>query len=754
MACGGGQEAVGGGEPMDDAGPASPPPIAQLGYDQVLSVLRLLPAEAVLSFAATCRGFRAWATSDALWEALCRRDWGARAAAGLAERRRGAPWRRVYAEVARLGALSARRVPVKGASPRPRASHSLNLVAGWLVLFGGGCEGDIGRCSSSSLPIRKRINTITLSKHKNTENTFRLFDFGVHGAAGGRPEREQVEDDDGGQGVKGGVGVASRAAKAVSRHYRGQRGVGRRRCRVVIAPSPRASAARRRAGIAQGLRDVTGLMAESATHRFDGGELHARRGRAGSRPRRASGLGVAGDDAPAPVHGSRGRAREAGEQRRGADAVLQSTPDRANRRSTRFNRRRRRSDLASSSASAEARGRRCEHGGGGSDHGGRRLRGDGGGSVKGRCWARRREWRESWRARGKKRKRKEARALGGRGGARQKLGLGGEDSWSKCWELGRHLDDTWVAYAGNRLPSVLNWQQLASGTPSGRFSQSCTLIGDTLVLFGGITDCGQRLNDTWIGQIISEETRRMRILWRLLEVGPLAPPPRGAHAACCVDDKFIIIHGGIGLYGSRLGDTWLLDLSNGLGSGSWHQIGHTWPLPPPRSGHSLTWIGGTRMVLFGGRGSEFEVLNDVWLFDISDQYPKWKELKYNLSSALGEMPFPRVGHSAILVLGGKVLVYGGEDSQRRRKDDFWILDIAALLQHESGSKKMTKRMWKKLRIDGQCPNYRSFHGACVDTSGCSVYILGGMVDGLVHAAEALGLRFDGQLYQVELVLHL
>jgi hypothetical protein len=130
---------------MDDAGSSSPPLIAQLGYDQVLSVLCLLPADAVLSFSATCRVFRAWASSDALWEALCRRDWGARAAAALAERRRverrGAPWRRVYAEVARLSALSARRVPVKGASPRPRASHSLNLVAGWLVLFGGGCEG-------------------------------------------------------------------------------------------------------------------------------------------------------------------------------------------------------------------------------------------------------------------------------------------------------------------------------------------------------------------------------------------------------------------------------------------------------------------------------------------------------------------------------------------------------------------------------------------------------------------------------------
>ena len=159
MGCGGGLEAAGGGADRmeeEEAGApssssSSPPPIAQLGYDQLLSVLRLLPPEAVLSFAATCRAFRAWASSDALWEALCRRDWGTRTAAALAERRRErerggggvppAPWRRVYAEVARLGALSARRVPVRGASPRPRASHSLNLVAGWLVLFGGGCEG-------------------------------------------------------------------------------------------------------------------------------------------------------------------------------------------------------------------------------------------------------------------------------------------------------------------------------------------------------------------------------------------------------------------------------------------------------------------------------------------------------------------------------------------------------------------------------------------------------------------------------------
>ena len=43
--------------------PKAPPPIAQLGYDQLLSVLHLLPPESVFCFAATCRAFRDWAIS-------------------------------------------------------------------------------------------------------------------------------------------------------------------------------------------------------------------------------------------------------------------------------------------------------------------------------------------------------------------------------------------------------------------------------------------------------------------------------------------------------------------------------------------------------------------------------------------------------------------------------------------------------------------------------------------------------------------
>ncbi|KAK9281666.1 hypothetical protein L1049_004569 [Liquidambar formosana] len=57
-------------------------------------------------------------------------------------------------------------------------------------------------------------------------------------------------------------------------------------------------------------------------------------------------------------------------------------------------------------------------------------------------------------------------------------------------EGGRHLDDTWVAYVGNDFQRMLKWQKISSGIPSGRFGHTCVVIGDSLVLFGGINDHG------------------------------------------------------------------------------------------------------------------------------------------------------------------------------------------------------------------------------------------------------------------------
>lgn len=321
-------------------------------------------------------------------------------------------------------------------------------------------------------------------------------------------------------------------------------------------------------------------------------------------------------------------------------------------------------------------------------------------------------------------------------------------------EGGRHLDDTWIGYLSNDLKRILKWQLVNTGVPSGRFGHSCVVICNHLILFGGISDKGIRHNDTWVGEIALHETFGITLSWRLLDLVSVAPPPRGAHAGCAVDNNRMLIHGGIGLSGLRLGDAWVLDISENFAFGTWHEVvGHT--LPVARSGHTLTYIGGTRTILFGGRGLGYEVLNDVWLFDTSEGQLRWVQLLYELENIPDGFSLPRVGHSATLILGGRVLIHGGEDMYRRRKNDFWVLDINARsikMQSINLNQRAGTHMWRRLKSDGLVPNCRSFHRACADNSGRYLYISGGMVDGLLQPAEASGLRFDGEHFLVELVV--
>ncbi|GKE23253.1 F-box/kelch-repeat protein [Tanacetum coccineum] len=131
----------------------------------------------------------------------------------------------------------------------------------------------------------------------------------------------------------------------------------------------------------------------------------------------------------------------------------------------------------------------------------------------------------------------------------------------------------------------------------------------------------------------------------------------------------MIIHEGIGLSGMRLDDTRVLHLSDNLRFGTWHQS-LTHPVPSARSGHLLTYIRGTKTLLFGGKGMGYEVLHDVWYFDSSQAHLEWVPVLFELRNIPSGLSLARVGHSATSVIGGRVLIYGGEDSYRIGRMNF------------------------------------------------------------------------------------
>uniref|UniRef100_A0A1J3CPF0 Acyl-CoA-binding domain-containing protein 4 n=1 Tax=Noccaea caerulescens TaxID=107243 RepID=A0A1J3CPF0_NOCCA len=171
--------------------------------------------------------------------------------------------------------------------------------------------------------------------------------------------------------------------------------------------------------------------------------------------------------------------------------------------------------------------------------------------------------------------------------------------------------------------------------PVSRGGQSVTVVGKTLVIFGGQDAKRSLLNDL---HILDLET----MTWDEIDAVGLSPSPRSDHAAAVHAERYLLIFGG-GSHATCFDDLHVLDLQ----TMEWSRPAQQGDAPTPRAGHAGVTIGENWFIVGGGDNksgaSESVVLNMSTL--------AWSVV----ASVQGRVPLASEGLSLV------VSSYNGED---------------------------------------------------------------------------------------------
>lgn len=194
-----------------------------------------------------------------------------------------------------------------------------------------------------------------------------------------------------------------------------------------------------------------------------------------------------------------------------------------------------------------------------------------------------------------------------------------------------------ITFLGHSTPNT--YRPLLTGTsPQARFNAGLANLQDgRLLLFGGTGANSVLRDDTWVFDLETET-------WTELNLGT-APSPREGHAMAFVGGGRVMLFGGADVTGGLAADTWLFSTS----TDTWTNIAPVTP-PPARTLAAVTSIT-DGAILFGGMGVTGGNLGDTWRFDgVSFS---WENLEPS-----GAAPTRRDGAMAWDGLD-TVLLYGG-----------------------------------------------------------------------------------------------
>ena len=281
---------------------------------------------------------------------------------------------------------------------------------------------------------------------------------------------------------------------------------------------------------------------------------------------------------------------------------------------------------------------------------------------------------------------------------------------------------------------------------------------DEIILFGG---SGRELyNDMWIFQ--NNE-------WKNKDVSDVKPNGKAGYGMC-YNGSVLLVFGGYDASAS-LGESDELWSYDGKG---WNLVVPETTNPAPRSGCAMTYdFIRNRLVLFGGRGEEFEYLNDTWEWDGSDWHQmnpatspgprdyarmvyfepigsvvlfggllagdydrriwRWNGTDWQILPAGGDEAPEVYGHQLVFdSKEGRLILFGGEKSLVFM-EDMWEWDGSS---------------WSKIDITGEKPPLRKNHAMTYDPVNDRFIIFGG-IDQAGDLLNDTWVFKDGQWTQIE-----
>ncbi|OAA67638.1 Kelch-type beta propeller [Cordyceps fumosorosea ARSEF 2679] len=197
--------------------------------------------------------------------------------------------------------------------------------------------------------------------------------------------------------------------------------------------------------------------------------------------------------------------------------------------------------------------------------------------------------------------------------------------------------------------STRHWSRAlpAGPRPSGRYGHSLNILGSKIYIFGGQVE-GYFMNDLSAFDLNQLQMANNR--WEILlqsEASPSIPAARTNHTVITYNDKMYLFGGTNGF--EWFNDVWCYDPQ----VNKWSQLDCIGYIPSRREGHAAALVDDV-MYIFGGRTEEGTDLGDLAAFRISLR--RW----YTFQN-MGPSPSPRSGHSMTTV-GKSIVVLGGEPS--------------------------------------------------------------------------------------------